>query len=578
MKKIYLLFVFFFLVLNNSYACKVKNLWKSLPVNFTSECFEKTWSIETKKYMVDVWIVKTCVWRDTFLLKTNEKIDVFIWDRDIIPFKLYKKSWDSLEYNINIDWNVWYIKDNNFKTFLEFDTNKTTSLELSFVDKVSVKMTRWIFDFESNYYYPEFFISEDWKTFSKVKLFDNWLWANLWDFDFKFLKIKFLSKNKDEIIREKIKMRELNFINIWYDYLIKARWKITAYSNNICKNTYYNLSNDIWDYDLDKNTQILELFLSKNNNLDVLSDKDYDHDWVKDSIDNCNSIPNPLQKDSNWDWKWDLCSDDDKDWKIWIKDNCINVYNPLQKDINQNWIWDKCEFDKDKDWVFDYFDNCINIKNSDQLDSDFDWIWDVCDNCKLYNPKQLDIDNNWIWDICDKDRKYRENNDKDKDWILDNKDNCININNPNQEDKDNDWIWDVCDNCIDIQNESQLDFDKNWVWDICEDSDKDGIEWINDNCINVYNPDQKDSDNNRIWDVCEDYDWDLILQINDNCPLKFNPDQTDTDKDWIWDVCDKSDDRFFESNKNLFIWLIIIIIGVFLFFIAIMARKINWDK
>jgi len=64
--------------------------------------------------------------------------------------------------------------------------------------------------------------------------------------------------------------------------------------------------------------------------------------------------------------------------------------------------------------------------------------------------------------------------------------------------------------------------------------------------------------------VCEDNDKDGIIFVEDNCPYEYNPEQKDFDNDAIGNICDESDDRVLESNKTLFIILILIIGTVFL--------------
>lgn len=142
-------------------------------------------------------------------------------------------------------------------------------------------------------------------------------------------------------------------------------------------------------------------------------------------------------------------------------------------------------------------------------------------------------------------------------------------------DTDWDWINDNEDNCKYDYNPNQLDSNTSWIWDICDDVDWDWILWKYDNCPYVYNPDQKDQNNNSIWDLCEDYDSDWILNFQDNCPYVYNPDQKDIDNDKIWDKCDKKDDRFVESNKYFFIWLIIFFFLIFNFLIYLMFKKMK---
>lgn len=89
--------------------------------------------------------------------------------------------------------------------------------------------------------------------------------------------------------------------------------------------------------------------------------------------------------------------------------------------------------------------------------------------------------------------------DFDQDGILDYKDNCPFVSNPNQIDSDSDKVGDACDLC---PNENAYGFDKNK--DGCiDDSDGDGIKDNVDNCPTIYNPDQSDKDNDGRGDVCD---------------------------------------------------------------------------
>jgi len=575
MKKIIILLLFIFISIESSFACKIKMLGKEIPNDFKVNCYEKIWELNAPINWIDLWNDAMCIWRNTFKVNSDKKIDTFISDNEIIPHKIYKESWNNINYQIDIEWNINYLKDNNYKTYYSLDTQDSKEINISFDSIIKSGSSEWFLEFKSENYSTEYFISIDWEKYSKVDISGNWNYLSLWDFDFKYLKISFVPKNKNLILREKIKIIELNIKSTNYQYLILTRWNIKAYSNNICNNNYPNLSNNSSEYYSNNKTKELNLELINNPDYNTFTNNDMDNDWVDDSIDNCKSIYNPLQKDKDWNWKWDICSDDDKDWIIWEKDNCIYTYNPKQLDINTNNIWDKCEFDKDRDWIFDDQDNCINEPNFYQNDKDKDWIWDVCDNSEYYNPKQIDENNNWIWDITEEKEKNLEENDDDKDWIINYKDNCKKISNPDQKDTDNDWVWDLCDNCLKYQNSNQLDFDKNWIWDICEDSDNDWIEWLIDNCINIANSDQKDTDNDWIWNLCEDDDHDKIIEQHDNCPYKYNPNQIDIDKDWLWDVCDDTDNRYIESNSTFFIWLLIFITVIFGWWIFIMIRKLK---
>jgi DNA-binding beta-propeller fold protein YncE len=74
---------------------------------------------------------------------------------------------------------------------------------------------------------------------------------------------------------------------------------------------------------------------------------DEDGDGVPDNVDNCPSIANPGQIDSDTDSIGDVC--------------------------------DEFPFDKDNDGIDDTDDNCPTTSNGDQTDSDSDGLGDVCD-------------------------------------------------------------------------------------------------------------------------------------------------------------------------------------------------------
>jgi uncharacterized protein DUF11/thrombospondin type 3 repeat protein len=82
-------------------------------------------------------------------------------------------------------------------------------------------------------------------------------------------------------------------------------------------------------------------------------------------------------------------------------DNCPTVFNPDQADSDHDGIGDACEADTDHDQVPDLTDNCPRTANPDQADSDRDGVGDACDNCPTTpNPAQLDSDRNGMGDAC----------------------------------------------------------------------------------------------------------------------------------------------------------------------------------
>ena len=153
-----------------------------------------------------------------------------------------------------------------------------------------------------------------------------------------------------------------------------------------------------------------------------------------------------------------------------------------------------------------------------EADTDGDGVLDPKDNCKaVYNPDQIDSDDDGEGDACDPPPS-----DLDHDGVEDEDDNCLVVKNPDQSDSDGDGIGDACD--------------------FINDQDGDGVADQNDNCPAVANPDQRDSDRDGTGDACDtltDRDRDGVADQNDNCPAVSNADQRDTDGDGQGDVCDR---------------------------------------
>lgn len=162
-------------------------------------------------------------------------------------------------------------------------------------------------------------------------------------------------------------------------------------------------------------------------------------------------------------------SDGDFDGVLNAFDNCPTVYNPGQEDSDSDGLGNACEDDDDNDGVSDLLDNCPLVSNSSQTNTDGDALGDACDP---------DDDDDGFVD-ADEDVSCRQDSDCDDDGVSDGfsdpddsgpivagPDNCLLTSNPAQTDSDFDGLGDACDNCPSAANADQANNDGDSEGDI----------------------------------------------------------------------------------------------------------------
>ena len=231
--------------------------------------------------------------------------------------------------------------------------------------------------------------------------------------------------------------------------------------------------------------------------------------------DNCPTVANLDQADSNNNGTGDACEDDDEDGAFNPEDNCPSDLNEEQEDADEDGVGDVC-------------DNCLEDENEDQDDADGDLQGDACDLCPVAvggDCSVVDADGDGVCadpnagagcppdaDVCP------SLSDDQQDADGDGRGNACN----DEEDPDGDEFADAeLDNCPGERNDDQADADLDFVGDAC-DLDRDGDGFCN---------------NATDRDLVAAQQGQLCIGI-DNCPDDKNLAQVDADGDLIGDACD----------------------------------------
>jgi len=263
--------------------------------------------------------------------------------------------------------------------------------------------------------------------------------------------------------------------------------------------------------------------------------EDGDEDGISDALDNCPSIPNPDQLDTDGDDIGNACDDDDDNDSI----SDISDFCPLENSIGydnyfgqgtSNSERDGCIDDVDSDFIKDNVDNCVGIYNPSQSDADLDGLGDPCDTCP-----------------------YDSDNDVDNDGICGDEDNCPLKYNPSQSDDDGDGIGDVCEI---LPYQVLLDVDDDEVNETAINENN-----ITDDGFEVYDDSNR---NTRVRAIDGDFDGmtDWLIDINPygTYDRYWDPDDgiltnvSRTDNDYYIDVDDDDEsDVTYNSKYDAFI-------------------------
>ncbi len=288
---------------------------------------------------------------------------------------------------------------------------------------------------------------------------------------------------------------------------------------------------------------------------------DGDGDGVQDYADNCQTLPNPRQDDSNRDGFGDACSvatdfeGAPLDALGWVSGGNVTWWVTSNRAHGGAWAAEAPELLADNqiatlsstvttmagEVVFWYQ---ISSQVGDNLRFAIDGVvqgeWSGLDDWAQARYPVSAGSHTFTWSYS-KDASGSAL--QDRAWIDD-----VVFPVADETDSDGDGVWDSADNCPLAANAAQLDSDGDGAGNVCDatpngDDDADGIDNLVDNCPVLTNPDQLDSDADAQGDACDsDDDNDGVADSSDRFPL--DPyEWLDSDSDGSGDNADLDDDN-----------------------------------
>ena len=320
---------------------------------------------------------------------------------------------------------------------------------------------------------------------------------------------------------------------------------------------------------------------------------DPDGDLIANAADNCPSVANPTQQDTDGDTQGDACdADDDNDKAPDSTDNCPTTANPGQENADADAEGDACDADDSvaNDLVeaagTDRFGHAFVVSarsgpNGQNPAGSVTISWHETESpitspveCLRVYLNRAVLAGNFtdpsgnaerVWVVVVEDNGT-PGAALDEFALLSHHDLNVNagtcefisiVNHQPIEsgeivvfdaggpDADNDRVLDAADNCPTVSNSSQANADGDAQGDACDaDDDNDGIVDGSDNCRTTPNANQANNDGDFSGDACDfDDDNDGIGDPVDNCPTMANPNQANLDFDSQGDACDADDDN-----------------------------------